>query len=143
MHNCFSYAGFFSSDSHPIEVGYVVYLKNKITPTLPILMVLLSNELLCLGAHAQARYTVVYLCVCVCVCLCRLLYSCSKINQVQVRVLWTSRSSYVYLDFNSSICKIMLHSRVMPTWNSIAAFSEECVAKLVHGVLLLYLVVMP
>ncbi len=32
-------------------------------------------------------------------------------------------------------------SRVMPTWNSIAAFSKECVAKLVHGVLLLYLVV--
>ncbi len=39
----------------------------------------------------------------------------------------------------------MLRSRVMPivllTWNVIAAFSEECVAKLVHGVLLLYLVV--
>ncbi len=35
----------------------------------------------------------------------------------------------------------MLGSRVMPTWNAIAAFSEECVAKLVHGVLLLYLVV--
>ena len=35
----------------------------------------------------------------------------------------------------------MLCSRVMPTWNAIAAFSEECVAKLVHGVLLLYLVV--
>ncbi len=27
------------------------------------------------------------------------------------------------------------------TWNAIAAFSEECVANLVHGVLLLYLVV--
>ncbi len=40
----------------------------------------------------------------------------------------------------------MLRSRVMPsfayTWNAIAAFSEECVAKLVHGVLLYsYLVV--
>ena len=39
----------------------------------------------------------------------------------------------------------MLCSRGMPivllTWNAIAAFSEECVAKLVHGVLLLYLVV--
>ncbi len=33
-----------------------------------------------LGAHAQARYTVVCLCVCVdC-------YSCSRMNQVQVRV---------------------------------------------------------
>ena len=45
------------------------------------------------------------------------------------------------MDFNSWICKIMLCSRVMPTWKAIAAFSEECVAKLVHGVLLLYLVV--
>ncbi len=37
-----------------------------------------------LGAHAQARYTGVGLCVCVCVCVdC---YSCSKINEVQVRV---------------------------------------------------------
>ncbi len=35
----------------------------------------------------------------------------------------------------------MLDSRVMPTWNAIAAFSEECVEKLVHGMLLLYLVV--
>ncbi len=38
----------------------------------------------------------------------------------------------------------MLRSRVMPivllTWTSIAAFSEECVAKLVYRVLLLYLV---
>ena len=33
------------------------------------------------------------------------------------------------------ICKIKLRSRVMPsllTWNAIAAFSEEFVAKLVH-----------
>ncbi len=29
----------------------------------------------------------------------------------------------------------------MPTWNAIAAFSKECIAKVVHGVLLLYLVV--
>ncbi len=39
----------------------------------------------------------------------------------------------------------MLRSRVMPivllTWNSIAAFSEEHVAKLVYRLLLLYLVV--
>ncbi len=37
-----------------------------------------------------------------------------------------------------------LFHQVMPivlfTWNVIAAFSEECVANLVHGVLLLYLV---
>ena len=35
----------------------------------------------------------------------------------------------------------MLHSRVMPTWNAIAAFLEEHLAKLVYRVLLLYLVV--
>ncbi len=36
----------------------------------------------------------------------------------------------------------MLRSRVMPSFAYlIAAFSEECVEKLVHGVLLLYLVV--
>ena len=35
----------------------------------------------------------------------------------------------------------MLRSRVMPTWNAIAAFSEEHVAKLVYRVLLLYLAV--
>ncbi len=32
-------------------------------------------------------------------------------------------------------------SIVLLIWSAIAAFSEECVAKLVHGVLLLYLVV--
>ena len=64
--------------------------------------------LLCLGAHAQARYTVVCLCVCMCgcicvcvcvcvcacvracvclcVCVCVDCYSCSRINEVQVRV---------------------------------------------------------
>ncbi len=82
-----------------------------------------------LGAHAQARYTVVCWCVCVdC-------YSCSRINEVQVRVS---------IDFNSWICKIMLRSRVMAgllTWNAIVAFSEQRVAKLVHVVLLLYLAV--
>ena len=39
----------------------------------------------------------------------------------------------------------MLRSRVMPsfayTWNAIAVFSEEHIAKLVYRVLLLYLVV--
>ncbi len=54
--------------------------------------------LLCLGAHAQARYTVVCLCVCVCV------------------------SVSVYL------CRLL-------------QLLEECVAKLVYGVLILYLVV--
>ena len=37
---------------------------------------------------------------------------------------------------------VILRSRVMPsfiTGNAIEAFSEECVAQFVHGVLLLYL----
>ncbi len=43
---------------------------------------------------------------------------------------------------NSWICKIMLRSRVdLLTWNAIVAFSEQCEAKLVHVVLLLYLAV--
>ena len=65
---------------------------------------------LCLGAHAQARYTV----VCLCVCVDR--YSCSRMNQVKVRVSKLQASSHVYLDFNSWICKIMLRSRVMPSF---------------------------
>ncbi len=55
---------------------------------------------------------------------------------MQVRV-----SSHVFLACHLWIYKIKLRSRVMPTWNAIAAFSEESVAKLVHRVLLLYLVV--
>ena len=51
----------------------------------------------------------VYVCVCVClcvsacvsVCVCGLLYSCSRINEVQIRL-----SSHVFLDLNSWICKI-------------------------------------
>ncbi len=47
-----------------------------------------SSRLLCLGAYAQARYTVLCLCVCLSVCLsvCLGCYSCSGINEVQVRV---------------------------------------------------------
>ncbi len=58
---------------------------------------------------------------------------------MQVRV-----SSHVFLDFNSWICKIMLRSRVMASLlalKAIVAFSEQCEAKLVHVVLLLYLAV--
>ena len=46
-------------------------------------------------------------------------------------------SSNVFLDFNLWIC-LVLELCLVPF---IAAFSEECVGKLVHGVLLLYLVV--
>ena len=61
--------------------------------------------------HAQARYAVVCLCVylsacvCVCVCVCIDCYSCSRINEVQVRVS-IGFYSHVFLDINSWICKI-------------------------------------
>ncbi len=38
------------------------------------------------SVRMRARYTVVCLCVCVCVCVCVDRYSCSRMNQVQVRV---------------------------------------------------------
>ncbi len=41
--------------------------------------IIIVSITLCLGAHAQARYTVVC-------CVCVDCYSCSKINKVQVRV---------------------------------------------------------
>ncbi len=46
----------------------------------------MKHAYLCLGAHAQARYTVVCLCVCLCVgvSVCVDCYSCSRINEVQV-----------------------------------------------------------
>ncbi len=47
---------------------------------------ILDYLFLCLGAHAQARYTVVCLCICVCVCVCVDCFSCSRIYEVPVRV---------------------------------------------------------
>ncbi len=35
------------------------------------------------------------------------------------------------------------YSLSLLTWNAVVAFSEWCVAKFFHGVLLLYVVVMP
>ena len=70
-------------------------------------------------------------------CVCRLL-------QLLKDQQSASKSFYRFLGFISWICKIMLRSRVMPSFaylDAIAAFSEESVAKLVHRVLLLYLVV--
>ena len=70
-------------------------------------------------------------------CLCRLLQLLKDESSA-------SKSFYRFLVMFSWICKIKLRSRVMPivllTWNAIAAFSEEHVAKLVYRVLLLYLV---
>ena len=96
------------------------------------------DSLLCLGAHAQARYMVVCLCLCVCVdC-----YRCSRMNQVQVRVsigFLSCLLGLLFVDFQNNAS----FSSYAYTWNAIAAFSEEHVAKLVYRVLLriLYLVV--
>ena len=77
--------------------------------------------------------------VCLCVCVYRplqLLKDESSASKSFYRLLVMFTCSW--------ICKRMLRSRVMPivllTWYAIAAFSEESVAKLVHRVLLLYLV---
>ena len=50
------------------------------------------------------------MCLCVCVCLCRLLQLLKDESSA-------SKSFYTLLDFNSWICKIMLRSRVMPSFD--------------------------
>ncbi len=90
-----------------------------------------------LSAHAQAICTVVCLFVSVCLSVCR---STATAAQGLLRVS-IGFYSHVFLDSSSWICEV---TRVMLTFaylNGIAAFSEECIAKLVHRVLLLYLVV--
>ncbi len=63
-------------------VGHtVVYVYNNSQPKIGVLIPVYCAKQLCLGAHVQARYTVVCVCMCmcaclsacVCVCLCRLL----------------------------------------------------------------------
>ena len=66
-------------------------------------------------ACASEVYGSVFVCLSVCVdC-----YSCSRTNEVQVRV------SIGFLDFNSWICKIILRSLVLLTWNGIEAFQKS------------------
>ena len=94
--------------------------------------------LLCLGAYAQARYTVVCVCVFVCVCACRLLlkdqWSASKsFYRLLVTFSWILIRGFGNASFSS-------YAWFCFTGNAIAAFSEECVAKLIHEVLLLYLI---
>ena len=48
---------------------------------------------------------------------------------------WLGIRGFTKKSFVLELCLVLL------TWNAIAAFSEESVAKLVHRVLLLYLVV--
>ena len=78
-----------------------------------------------------------------CVCVCRLLQllkdesSASKsFYRLLVMFSWIySWISKILLQGVLELCLVLL------TWNAIAAFSEEHVAKLVYRVLLLYLVV--
>ncbi len=74
-------------------------------------MQLWIQGLLCLGAHAHGRYTV----VCLCVCLLQLLKDQRSVSNSFYRLL---------VMFSILIRKIMFGSRV---WNAIAAFSEQCV----------------
>ncbi len=61
-----------------------------------------------------------------------------------MQVFYASCQSMFSWILNRGFARIMLSLElclVLLTRNAIAAFSEECVAKLVHRVLLLYLVV--
>ncbi len=70
----------FMPDTQSKVLSSVSSSKGRWHATQNLLLLLLF---LCLGAHAQARYTIVCLCLCVCVCVdC---FSCSRINEVQVR----------------------------------------------------------
>ena len=77
--------------SQHIDVNHL-YCAHARPMTPCVTLVKLHAPSLCLGAHAQARYTVVCLCVCLCVrvyvrvCVCVDCYSCSKMNQVKVKV---------------------------------------------------------
>ncbi len=59
----------FSLDLHVYQ-GLIQAYYYPYTKLYSFNLVLVSLPLLCLGAHALARYTVVCLCVCVCVCVC-------------------------------------------------------------------------
>ncbi len=71
-------------------------------------------------ACASEVYGSVFVYVSVCLSVCVECYSCSRINEVQVRVM----ARFAYLECHG-----------------IVAFSDQCEAKLVHVVLLLYLAV--
>ena len=66
-------------------------------------------QLLCLGAHAQARYTVVCLCVCVSVCVCVCVCVCRPLQ---------------LLKDESSASKSFYRLLVMFTWISIRGFAK-------------------
>ena len=80
--------------------------------------------------------------MCVCVCLyCVEYFSCSMINEVQVRVSVGFLScflGFLFVDLQNK-ASFSSYALVLLTWNAIAALSEEHEAKLVYRVLLLYL----
>ncbi len=88
-------------------------------------------------ACASKVYGSVFVCLCVCVCVC--ICVCRPLQLLKDESS-ASKSFYRLLVMFTwilirELCLVLL------TWNAIAAFSEESVAKLVHRVLLLYLVV--
>ncbi len=73
-----------------------------------------------------------------CVCVCVDCYSCSRINEAQVRVS-SHVFGFVFVDFQNK-----LRSRVMPSFADLechCSLFKRGRSKLVHRVLLLYLVV--
>ncbi len=65
---------------HNLHDCIILLLYNLDSDIWLIIMIILL--IICLAAHAQARYTV----VCLCVCVCLDYFSCSRINEVQVRL---------------------------------------------------------
>ncbi len=88
----------------------------------------------------RCAYGSVFVCVCVSVCVCRLLqllkYQWSASKSFYRLLVWILIRGFAKQCFVLELLPI-----VLLTWNAIAAFSEEHVAKLVYWVLLLYLVV--
>ncbi len=84
------------------------------------------------------------MCVCVCPCVCRLLQLINNKRSPSKSFVYRLLVMFSWIALHFVDFKIMLRSPViarLPTWNAIVAFSEQCVAKLLCGVLLINLVV--
>ncbi len=66
-------------------------------------------------------------------------YSCSGIDEVQVKSFYRLLVRFSIVDLQNNASSLSFGRLGLLTWNAIVAFSEQCIAKLGHGVLLLYL----
>ncbi len=97
-----------------IKVPSIVQFQRIIMPRCACASEVYGSVFVCLCVRAVSVCPSC-VCVCVCVCVCRplqLLKDESSASKSFYRLL----VMHVYLDFNSWICKIMLRSRVMPSF---------------------------